>query len=510
MKIILNKYKWSEQNGVYACGYCFDNEGNMYNGRQLCSYFANITDHQDLIQRVQAANGFFAVIIQKQETIFATTDRLCRFPIFYSNQIITDNHRTFTTRIEWDALSHAFYCTSGAVLPGHTLLKSIRQLPPSGIATYQSQTWKVETYDSFLCRKSEEQAISVEELDQVMTSVFERMIQSVSGRQIIVPLTAGNDSRLILCMLKRLHYTNVLCFTIEGKGGCEWNGASCAAQRLGYPHVKIDMQNENVRQLLFHDLERFENYYRYVGGLTNFCWLAEYVAVLFLEKQGLLSEGAIFVPGHSGDMIGGSHLTKAKVNEHMSAVDLVRRMQYVGFEYGIDERVKETLSTYFTHSLQDVYTPYSVYQNWVVQHRQAYQIVHSVRAYDFCGYDVRLPLWDTCLYKIFSHLPYSLLWNSNLYTRYIQYVLEPLGLHANSSRDGISWRKIAIRKWLKKSIPDCILRFWEPAYDPVGENILSQPLAQEVNAFLGRHYAYTNSNELLLRWYEMRVAQGRG
>lgn len=510
MQIILNKYPWSVQNNVHACGYCFDPEGKLYSGEQLCAYFAGIPDEEELTRRAHVANGFFAVIIQLEDIILAATDRICRFPLYYTDQAITDDHTALETSLEWDELGRVFYQTGGAVYPGRTLLQSIRQLLPAGIAIFRSKEWTINTYTSFLCKKEEEQSIRIDELDHTMQAAFERMIQSVKGRQLVIPLTAGNDSRLILCMLKRLHYSNVICFTIVGKGSQEWEGASHAAQILGYPHVKIDMLDENVRNLLYQDKECFENYYRYVGGLTNFCWLAEFVAVKFLEKQGLITKDAIFVPGHSGDMIGGSHLTKAKVKEQMSVSELVQRMQYVGFEYGTDKRVEDVLRSYFTDILKKGYTPYSAYQNWVVQHRQAYNIVHSVRAYDFCGYEVRLPLWDSCLYDIFAKLPYASLRNSNLYIQYIRYVLEPFGLYADPSHEGVSWRMVAARKWFKKHMPNRLLRCWHHSTDPVGEEALSLPLAHEINAFLGKPHAYTNSNELLLRWYEMQVAQGRG
>lgn len=510
MQLILNKYPWSVQNKVHACGYCFDPEGNLYSGEQLCAYFAGISDERELKQRVHAANGFFAVVIQLEDAILAATDRICRFPLYYSDQAVTDDHTALETSLEWDELGRAFYQTGGAVYPGRTLLQSVRQLPPAGIAIYRSKSWTINTYTSFLCKKADEQRVRIDELDRAMQAAFERMIQSAKGRQLVIPLTAGNDSRLILCMLKRLRYSNVLCFTIVGKGSEEWEGAGQAARAVGFRHVKIDMQDEAVRDLLYRDAECFEHYYRFVGGLTNFCWLAEFVAVKYLEKQGLIAKDAVFVPGHSGDTIGGSHLTKAGVNEHMSVSELVQRMQYVGFEYGTDKKVAEVLQTYFADALQKGYTPYSAYQNWIVQHRHAYNIVHSVRAYDFCGYEVRMPLWDACLYDMFARLPYASLRNSSLYILYVRYVLEPFGLHANPSHEGVSWRAVAVRKWVKKHMPKSLLHLWRHRMDPVGESALSIPLAREINAFLGAPHACTNSNELLLRWYEMRVAQGRG
>jgi asparagine synthase (glutamine-hydrolysing) len=50
-------------------------------------------------------------------------------------------------------------------------------------------------------------------LDKILIGIFERLIRRAQGRTIAVPLSGGYDSRLIVLMLKRLGYRNLLAFS---------------------------------------------------------------------------------------------------------------------------------------------------------------------------------------------------------------------------------------------------------------------------------------------------------
>ena len=509
-KVIANTYSWFSRANIHVCGYCFDPAGKLLRGDQLCAYFAGCSDAAALGSRAREANGMFAVVIEQADGLMAATDRLRRYPLFYNNKgELSDTPHALNPRGEWDEVALAFYRASGAVLPGHTLLKDIHQLPPASVATYTSAGWTVTPYASYLCALSEQQTATTEQLDKVMVSAYRRLIESVDGRQIVVPLTAGNDSRLILCMLRRMNYTNVICYTVDGPDGNEYDGAHQAAEQLGYPHYKIDMRQDEVRALCYADRDDFERYYRYVGTLTNFCWLYDYVAIRWLQAQHLLDDDAVFVPGHSGDTFSGSHLVKADLQPNATVRDAVRRMMYIGNEYEVQLVVRKVLREYFSAMMQAGYPVYSAYQNWVVQHRQAHNILSSVRVYDYCGYEVRLPLWDNVLYDLFAHLPYDDLRGCKLYMDYVARVFAPYQIPVSPVHHGVSWIKTACRKYIKQLLPKPLLRHLRKTYDPIGEELLSRPLGDELSRWLGYGHTCTNSNELMQQWYLMRVSEGQ-
>ena len=306
-------------------------------------------------------------------------------------------------------------------------------------------------------------------------------------------------------MLRKWGYNNVVCYTVEGADGDEWDGAHQAALQLGYAHYRVDMQDEAVRQLCYTNPEDFERYYRYVGAYTNFCWLYDYVAIRYLEKQHVITKDAIFVPGHSGDMIAASHLTKTKMHEYVSVRGMALRMLYGGFEYSKSKLVYDELVKYFKKTKHEGYTDYSAYQNWVVQHRQAHNIVNSTRVYDYYGYEVRLPLWDNERYDLFAHLPFASLINSRLYTQYVKRVFSSFSLPVNEHTTSVCWLTVAVRSFIKYHIPTRLLCYFRKNDDPVGERVLSQPLGEELSRWLGHPYTCTNSNELMLQWYLVQV-----
>ena len=510
MRVILNNYPWFTKEDIHVCGYCFVN-GQLLREESLAGYLSALRHPALREKTLLAANGLFAVVIAGEDYIIAATDRTRTYPLFYSQDgLLSDDHTRIPNAGKWDESALAFYHASGAVQPGHTLIQSVRQLPPAGWAIYEAHQWAIHTYASFLCTPAEERYVSIAELDATMQSVFSRLIDSVNGRQLLIPLTAGNDSRLILCMLKRLNYSNVLCYTVTGDKDSEWIGAHEAAQQLGYKHVKIDMQDPAVRNICYADRNDLEAYCRYAGAYTNFCWLYDYVAIRYMEAKQLIKPEAVFVPGHSGDMFGGSHLTKGKVSARTSPRGMARRMIYVGFEYQPNDIVKKEVNSYFEKSLQEGFTSHSSYQNQVVQHRQLHNILQSIRVYLYCGYEVRLPLWDNDLYDLFSHLPYEALHHSRLYTDYVRYVFENYSLSVNEAALTVSWVGAAIRKIFKYHLSHRLLPLFRHTADPLGEGALSKPMGEELTRWLGYPHPYTNTNEIMLRWYEMRVSQGRG
>ncbi len=510
IKLNSKTYRWHSRANVHVCGFCFDAAGNMLRGNQLCAFFAECTDAASLVRRAREANGLFGVVIEVSDGLMAATDRLRRYPLFYNDRgELSDMPQALHSYGEWDEIGLAFYRASGAVLPGHTLLNDIRQLPPASVATYTSGGWAISPYASFLCTTSEQRACTPQQLDEVMLSVFRRMVESLDGRQVVVPLTSGNDSRLILCMLRRMNYSNVICYTVAGADGNEYDGAHQAAEQLGYPHYKIDMRQDEVRALCYAVPEDFDRYYRYVGALTNFCWLYDYVAIRRMQALHLLADDAVFVPGHSGDTFSGGHLVKADLRADATVRDAVRRMVYIGNEYEVLPEVREVLREYFSATMQAGYPVYSAYQNWMVQHRQAHNILNAIRVYDYCGYDVRLPLWDNALYDLFARLSYAVLSGCRLYTGYLQQLFAPYQLPVSPVHHGLSWFKIACRKQLKHLLPKPLLRRLRKTYDPIGEEMLSRPLGDELSRWLGYEHTCTNSNELLLQWYLMRVTEGQ-
>ena len=69
---------------------------------------------------------------------------------------------------------------------------------------YQYSPWKT---------KEKSKAKLKNELTEVSRQILKDMAKNANGRQIVIPLSAGNDSRFIASGLKELKVKNVFCFS---------------------------------------------------------------------------------------------------------------------------------------------------------------------------------------------------------------------------------------------------------------------------------------------------------
>ncbi len=510
--ILVDNKQWYSDGSMYACGYCYDTAGNLYAAESLCGFFANVEDVYSLEKRLREANGLFSVIIEKDGFCAAGVDRLRSIPLFYTDSgSISDNPHKLFESADIDEEALAFYKSSGSVMPGHTLLNNVHQVMPGCYVIYEQEQWKTGEYCNYLCHRGEEQSVQLYELESAMRRAIMRLTGSIGQRQIVIPLTAGNDSRLILCLLREAGYKNVVCYTVTGPDDTEWETAHATAQHLGYPHYRISPQDPEIQRLTEIGGAEFGRYYRHVGCYTNFVWLFEYAAIKVLKASDLINQDAVFVPGHSGDSFAGSHLVKAHVKPTDTAKTLSRKMMRLGFEYRYSKTVERRLYTYFKHQLAAGVTPISAYQNWIMVHRQAHNIVNSVRAYTFFNHEVRLPLWDNELYDIFARLPYESLRNGRLYCSFAEYIFQRNGAPSAIEYQPVVWWK----RWGKYVLKP-LLRYrpWssDSIADPLGEWCLAQPLREELNGSRNtkNFNRYIGINDLISKWYLNRVLEGRG
>ena len=84
---------------------------------------------------------------------------------------------------------------------------------------------------------------------------------------------------------------------------------------MNYPLYIINPTKTEIKELVQLDSHEFQQYYQFIGGLSNFVWLFEYAAINYLRKIKAIEQNAIFIPGHSADYNAGSHLTKACIGQ---------------------------------------------------------------------------------------------------------------------------------------------------------------------------------------------------
>lgn len=411
-----NGFKWHKNGNIYAKGYFFDKNNDLYIDNTITGYFSDVTGKEQFIELLKAANGIFSVIIQNEDAFLMATDRIRTFPLFYSARNegihISDDASYLKHYLHLEGMEGSNvdeFLTTGYVTGNGTLLNGLYQVQAGEILYYKDNKLTSGFYYNYCTRRSNDISFDSlkNHLSEIFKSTFARFLSSLQGRHVVIPLSGGFDSRLIAVMLKQSGYDNVICYTYgRKKNNPEIPVSKKVAERLGYKWYYIEYNEERIKGYLADS--RFQEYYNFCSNYSSMFFMQEYFAVKYLKQQKLIHDNSVFVPGLTGDVLGGSHLS-GKVGEKTKRKTLVQEiydMHYTMKKHsttektGFLERIQRSLP-------EEDFFSCSMFENWDHKERQAKFIVNSVRTFEFFGYGFRLPLWDSELVEFFKKTPYK-------------------------------------------------------------------------------------------------------
>ena len=294
-------------------------------------------------------------------------------------------------------LAHEVYATPAG---------SVVELRSDG--TWSSRSWETYRYDVDPVTSPEEFAGVFR---TALDAAVERVLQDTDGRQLLVPLSGGLDSRLLAVWLKRHGARDVVTFTYGVPGSSEVAISRGVAEALGMDWFTVDLDpTEVARTWAGPDGVDFQ---RRTWGLTSLPHVQDWYALLQMRRKALIDTDAVFLPGHTivGNMHD-EHLLEARpsrnevlttVARHHSLLQgdrrawrhlpLLRRAvvqgaQEVSFPAGRGEDLAGS-----GRSIQELL-------EWVnLQERQAKYINESFKAYEAFGYGWALPMLDTEVWR---------------------------------------------------------------------------------------------------------------
>lgn len=413
---------WCEYQGIshkiYVKGYAFDSD-LFLEKRDLALLFDNTVKNTsvakqevklcDLLKRI---NGNFALVIKNEQWLFAAVDRIRSFPLFYGNLkgnfFLSDNAAWVKEQIgdkEPDPLSVKELMFTGYVTGKDTLFTNVKQIQAGQYLWFSNMPGQVgpktQSYyewihgDYFDAAEKE----LCDEMDCMHMRVFKRLIDSTKGKTIVVPLSGGYDSRLVITMLKRLGRNNVACFSYGRQGNWESEISRKVAEKLGYPWHFVPYSFKSWRKW-FRTPERLE-YSNYAAELCSIPLSQDWPAVWMLKERGVIPVDAVFVPGHTGDFISGGHVPECWGTESNPSLDLLLNAIWethyrlwkadIKLFKHLADKIKKQLYDDDFDSIDKIASAFE-YQDWQEYH--AKYIVNTNRTYEFWGYDWRTPLWD--------------------------------------------------------------------------------------------------------------------
>ncbi len=409
----------------------------ILSGEPLARHIAsNIDSSQPFHEILHALNGNFAVVFDSPDVIHLGVDGVRSIPLFYRQEgttlLVSDDIRQLhrdDDAIDEESLIE--FATAGYVTGSHTLFSAI-----AGLQSGECVSWfpsenrpRVQRYYRYLC--SYDADASVEELceafDEALITAFKRVIETLNGQQVVVPLSGGLDSRLVAAMLKRCGYDSVVCLCYGMANSCEAVRSRTVAESLGYRWVHTPYSGGLWRNVLRSSEMR--QYWSFSANGVSVPHCDEWPALHLLREKAEIADDAIFIPGHTGDFICGSHLKyvfdprwhdaphvfdEAMIKKHYSlwenlvTIDSIRNV--------IRYRLHDALGDFPNETDEDLAR---TYEYWEWQERQAKFIINSVRVYEFFGYSWRIPLWDYDIMEFWKSIPIALKMDKYLYRIYL-------------------------------------------------------------------------------------------
>lgn len=412
-------FKWHQSNGVYVKGYLSDENEALYTDAELIEYYKTFKTTEEFIDKCKNANGNFVVIVAKDEKVYIAADVTRTFPIFYAVSegriVISDDayYLRDVLKLEADITSTNEFLYTSYVTGSSTLLEGLKQIVAGEVLVFEDGRVERISYFNY-CVNSDEilKNATVEQHNGLFRKAMQRIVDSVKGKTIVLPLSGGYDSRLIAVLLKELNYKNVICFTYGNIDNVEVQISKQVANTLGYKWLFVDYVDMPFQEDFFES-EELGRYYKFANNMSSVFLLQDFFAVRHLTNNNLVPKNSVFIPGHSGDFNVGNHLypfDKLVSSDKTCATEIFKR------HYILDQSpVKKELFQKVLKSIPKEGKCYSKIENFNLKERQAKLIVNANRVYEFFGYEHRMLFWDRDLVEFFRTLKFSDKLNSKLY-----------------------------------------------------------------------------------------------
>ncbi|HUK51021.1 MAG TPA: asparagine synthase C-terminal domain-containing protein [Terriglobales bacterium] len=253
--------------------------------------------------------------------------------------------------------------------------------------------------------------------DACLMSVFKRLISFASGRTIVVPLSGGLDSRLIILMLRRIGYDNAVAFAYGRKEHRESRTSKKMARKMGFTWEFVEYSNSLWRRS--YESPEWQAYSAFADGLSSTPHLQDWPAVWELKREGRIPDESIFVPGlipattHSIHKSQDQWLTMPVVSADQVAEEICDRYFTLQDWSACHEILQPAMCGKIKRVLQLPPTmhpeqAFEAFGNWWLNTVFSNFLVNSVRAYEFWGYEWWLPLCDAEAIQFWSTLPLHL------------------------------------------------------------------------------------------------------
>jgi len=409
---------------VYFRGYL-----NNVNARDFLEKFTH-TNFNDIKNLLNLLDGHFSLICITNDYAFACVDRIRSYPVLWTKMdnelIVSDKSKSLLKYCkDIDLYSVKSFSLSGYTIGDKTLYANIKQLKPGNFIWFEDDEIIEDRYNDWRLFEKTKYNKSFSDLNLVNENILKKLIKSANGRQIVVPLSAGMDSRFIASGLRHFNYMNVICVSYGIKNNKDAFVAKEIAEKLNYDWIFIKYSSSQFSKAF--QSEDYKKYVDYCDSLTSIHFAGEYLMLASLKNNKKINKDAIFVNGQSGDFISGNHMPNElvgldkinKLNDELF-YKLYLKKHYKHWKETNNDENKAIIISLLKKELEGLkeknnFNYASAYEYMEFIDRQSKYVINGQRTYEYFGYDWRLPLWDNDYLNFWANTENKNKINQNLY-----------------------------------------------------------------------------------------------
>lgn len=352
--------------------------------------------------------GHWALVETDGPRAVISVDRMRSLPIVFTRVdgqwIIADDIESMRTMLpswEADVEQARLFDHLGYAVGGKTLVAGVHSLEAGQRVTLHPDGTMTRAHYAPYARTA--RFSTPEEFDiafsGALDSTIDRLLEASGERQLVVPLSGGLDSRLLLAWLVKRKAPRILAFTYGRKGSSETAISRRVAQALGVEWFSIELVPEEMRRVWASAEGAAFRKANWRG--TSLPHIQDWFALRQIRERSLVDDDAIFLPGHT--IVGNMHdddrllapgvraagIAETIAHHHACAhgspdaldgigafADAIRS---AGREAGYDGSPESVLS----------------WVEWFnVRERQAKYINNSMRPYEYFGFTWAAPMLD--------------------------------------------------------------------------------------------------------------------
>ncbi|MCS4484029.1 asparagine synthase-related protein [Gleimia sp. 6138-11-ORH1] len=434
--------------------------GRIYWHGTISGQLPNQIDTDDPIQWASAQQGNWGAVILQEDKALLLCDQARSIPLLYLEtengyDIVSDvnaliaHHRELTLYPEAAAEFRHF----GYVLGTDTLLKGVHSVPFGAMVRLRvgKAPKRVPLISTIRAKPGTElakiEALSTEEFLELfyaeLKKAFQFTLAQAKGRQLLIPLSGGADSRLLLAILKELNAPNVLCFTYGQPGSPEAHISESVAKGLGFEWILVELKPTEMKE----KWQEAEDFLKATWTGQALPHIQDWYALTQLQNHPQVEAGAIVLPGHT--IVGNEHDEWCAEPElHFTKRDAVK--VFIDHHGILQGKPKEAASFYtvykLSHLLRDFWTgkaPENRLETIValnISERQSKYISNSVRAYEYFGFDWALPMYERSVWDVWINAPQQ--FHESVRVEYVRYANE---LYSRISKVELDYFKGAVQ-----------------------------------------------------------------